>query len=177
MKRIIRYLFAPEKNICLKDVCGIGDSAFANEPMVEGIVLAKDIRYIGKQAFENAMQLKVYTTRDINSLYGESVSAAIFKDEQEGIDSRDSIQIQYRAFKNCKNLLCLDLDITGIKRVEIEKEAFSGCHSLRTVVITDVDTVTIADDAFDGCPNVVFVSRSKDVERYARENNFKYIKL
>ncbi len=63
-------------------------------------------------------------------------------------------------------------------KIVIEKEAFSGCKSLRTVVLLGNGTFDIDDNAFAGCDTdrlVFVVTDGSGAERYAREHGFRWV--
>lgn len=189
MKVLKRFYYATSDDITLGDINVIHENAFENDATINR-VFAPNVHTIGAKAFMNCEKLGVFSL-DLKILEFDALVFPRIKNnsgdegKKENANNQNKyIHIQYQAFKGCSQLSCVILNehnktvgkYTPRTKVIIENEAFAGCYSLRTVVLYASD-VQIADNAFIGCPNVVFVSRSKDVERYARENNFKYIKL
>ena len=104
-------------------VYGIADAAFADENMVEKLVLPNSLRVIGEGAFEGCINLK-------SVKLGSNV---------ESIDAW--------AFQNCTSLSSITIPS---KVKEIGKEAFEGCMKLKKITIQSKKLKKVGSKAFYG---------------------------
>ncbi len=89
------------------------------------------------------------------------------------------LNVQYHAFKDCSKLHTVVFPKTEKeKKIVIEKEAFSACSSLRTVVLCGDGDFEIDDYVFSGCNTdrlVFVVSKESGAERFAREHGYRWV--
>lgn len=158
--------------------------AFKNADSVEVVIFDKCGR-IEEFAFENCTELKtVIWNVEKDECIDDSRTPRdneVSEREQTGNDlgimspKVHELTIQHGAFRNCSKLQTVILpDVSG--RIVIEKEAFAGCGSLRTVVFFGSRNVEVGEDAFVSCSKVSFLcSCGSSVERYAREHGFRIV--
>lgn len=155
----------------------VGTKAFANEATTECVLFDQHATVIGESAFENCKELQfVQWTRN-----GEMLAFESTEDESKRMDNlfdvAEKLTVQYRAFKDCGKLYAVVFPkING--SLIIEKEAFAGCTSLRTVVLPWNGTFDIADDAFLGCDKdklVFAVTKGSKAENFARQHGYRCV--
>lgn len=159
------------------DVGAIGDYAFYGCNGLEEVV-AKDLEYVGSQAFCNS-SIKKFSAK------GEYwVWDAAFRNcknlEEINLEKTDYIDIG--AFENCTSLKNvtfsenisflseLAFSNTGLEEVVIygddcfvEESAFKGCENLKTVRLEE-GVAGVGTNAFLGCPELETIYISKTVE-------------
>ena len=149
----------------------IEKSAFAHSG-VEKILLTGCSPNIGEKAFEDCGELNAV-------IFGE-----LGKDDPAGnlrnlklSDVERDFTIQAGAFKGCSGLATLVLPkVPKEHTLVIEKDAFFGCESLRTVVAI-CGKIAFTGNPFDGCSDhLTFVcEENSEVERFARENGYRSV--
>jgi hypothetical protein len=172
MKEIKRFYYSGSDEIQIVDYDSIADNAFENETTLKKIFSAGNIKNIGECAFSNSEKLEVFTS-EVSSVKNNFQCL----EKNSLIINNNILRIKYRAFKGCLKLHTFNMDIQDkqFEKIIIEKEAFAGCCSLRNVILSG-NNIQIADNAFDGCPNVMLISNNDSVEQYAREHGLKYKK-
>lgn len=160
--------------ISFSGIKAISEKAFRN---ANGkiIKLDKDTEIIGQSAFENCTELELLffgemrQNGDKDACCGHTIKG-LSKCEA------DTFEIQTEAFKNCSKLTTVILPEIKSK-LFIEKDAFSGCEDLRTVVlITDEKCeVDFTENPFTDCPkHLTFVcKKDSKIARFARENGYR----
>ncbi len=161
------------------DVGAIGDYAFYGCNGLEEVV-AKDLEYVGSQAFCNS-SIKKFSAK------GEYwVWNAAFRNckNLEEINLEKTEYIDTGAFENCtalKNVTLsenigiigeLAFSNTGLEEVVIygddcfvEESAFKGCENLKTVRLEE-GVFSVGTNAFLGCPELETIYISKTVEAF-----------
>lgn len=182
MSKLIRFLFNKGKyknRVHLTGINEIADNAFSNDSTVKYIEMEKSIETIKKLAFENCSELEVVEIGKCSKIIKQGENYYLIKEDttggEKGTNSNktaEELTIQFHAFSNCQKLHTVIFPDN--KSIVIEDEAFKGCTSLRTVVIMS-EKVSISPKAFCGCSKfLTFVtSEGSDVERFARENDFR----
>lgn len=180
MNKLIRFLFNKgeyKNRVHLTGINKIADNAFSNDNTVKYIKMEESIETIEKSAFENCSELEVVEIGKCSKIFDEDGSCYLIKEDNDSNKiaentAAEELTIQFRAFSNCKKLHTVIF--SDNKSIVIEDEAFESCTSLRTVVIMS-EKVSISPKAFCGCSKfLTFVtSEGSDVERFARENDFR----
>lgn len=182
MSKLIRFLF--NKGNCtniinLTNISEIADNAFSNDSTAKYVKIGENIKTIEKLAFENCSELEAVDIGECSKIFDEDGNCYLIKEDttggEKGTNSNktaEELTIQFHAFSNCQKLHTVIFPDN--KSIVIEDEAFKGCTSLRTVVIMS-EKVSISPKAFCGCSKfLTFVtSEGSDVERFARENDFR----
>lgn len=183
----------------------IAEKAFYAPWNVKRVFFDETLATIKKEAFKDCGELEVFccgSEGDYNLLKGIEPNELLVsvkdtelqdseKGESLGTDSEaqpsDSEQnqeireksetefsVQTSAFVNCEDLHTVIFP--KCDKLKIEKKAFAGCSSLRTVV-ADVKDIDFTENPFEGCPReLVFVcSKDSAVERFARENGYRSV--
>lgn len=134
----IRFIDFPTK---LKT---IGDNAFDNRLLTGPLVLPEGLDSIGKEAFQKNYITEVTIPESVRAIGqsafydNESLKSATLNNRMETINRS--------LFNYCKKLAV----VRGGKNVKIvDKTAFAGCDSLRS--ISDITPVTINSSAFYNC--------------------------
>ena len=113
----------------------IPSGAFQDVPNLQGVILPKGLKAVGKNAFAGCAALNSVT------LYAGLAS------------------IERGAFMGCTSLKSIEIP-QGVTSIGIE--AFSGCRNLQTVE-TAQETTTIGQGAFAGCDNLKTISLSANL--------------
>lgn len=161
-----------KKTVSIKNAV-VARKSFKNADSVECVSFEK-CNKIEEFAFEDCKDLK-------SVLWQESKNESSEKSQETGsikgveISGLSTLIVQHAAFKNCSKLQTVILP-KSTDKITIEKEAFAGCGSLRTVVFYGSWNVDISDDAFLGCSNITFLCiYGSSAERYAREHGFRIV--
>lgn len=111
-------------------VTAVNDNAFKNDKTITEVVIGKNVKTIGNNAFSGCTKLKKVTG-----------AASVTK-------------IGNAAFKNCKALTKITI---GKKIKEIGKNAFSGCKKLATITVKSQVLKKVGKNAFKSiAPKAVF---------------------
>lgn len=111
-------------------VTAVNDNAFKNDKTITEVVIGKNVKTIGNNAFSGCTKLKKVTG-----------AASVTK-------------IGNAAFKNCKALTKITI---GKKIKEIGKNAFSGCKKLSSITVKSKVLKTVGKNAFKSiAPKAVF---------------------
>lgn len=151
----------------------IKENAFFDVNCVDRLNITNGIAKIELKAFCDCSELKFFLCGTLNNS----------RDSVQNIhgfccSSCDSdFEIQAFAFKNCEKLETIILpEISKDNRLIIEKGAFSNCSSLRTFVCLCSNISFTGNPFEDSNENLTFIGReNSDLERFARENNYRYI--
>lgn len=165
----------------------IAERAFYSPCNVKRMFFDENLTTIKKEAFKDCNELKIFccgSEGDFNLLKGinpnELLDSEKKSEQASGKKISDSkrnlteFNIETSAFANCEKLHTVVFP--KCNSLKIEKKAFSGCESLRTVVAFS-ENIDFTENPFEGCPKeLVFVcSKDSDVERFARENGYRYV--
>lgn len=134
----IRFIDFPTK---LKT---IGDNAFDNRFLTGPLVLPEGLDSIGKEAFQKNYITEVTIPESVRAI---GVTAFIYNQSLKSATLNNSMEsISQSLFNYCQKLAV----VHGGKNVKIvDKTAFAGCDSLRS--ISDITPVTINSSAFYNC--------------------------
>lgn len=134
----IRFIDFPTK---LKT---IGDNAFDNRFLTGPLVLPEGLDSIGKEAFQNNYITEVTIPESVRAI---GVTAFYDNQSLKSATLNNSMEsISQSLFNYCQKLAV----VHGGKNVKIvDKTAFAGCDSLRS--ISDITPVTINSSAFYNC--------------------------
>lgn len=119
-----------------KNIMTIGEEAFKDNDNIVKIIIPKTVTQINEEAFRNCTALK-----EVYFISEEALPVA---------DANLSL-IMKRAFLNCTALETLNF--TNCKVFTIDREAFSGCTSLKEVIAMN-KIGTMNDAAFYGCTSL-----------------------
>ena len=151
-----------------EQVTTIAERAFSSPWNVKRVFFDEKLSTIRREAFKDCKELEVFccgSEGDFNLLKGIKTNE---------LSSENGFDVQTSAFADCENLHTVIFP--KCSTLKIEKNAFSGCGSLRTVVCLS-DSIDFTENPFEDCPKeLVFVcSKNSAVERFARENGYRYI--
>ena len=133
--------------------------ALSNLKNLKTVVMHKDIKYIGQNAFSNCSNLtSVKGLEDASQL--RVVTGFSECEALKSITLPDNVEcIEFEAFLGCKNLTDINIPYGcwGVSR-----RAFAGCESLQNIQLPATMEV-INEEAFAGCKNatVVFLEDDK----------------
>ena len=171
----------------------IGEYAFSNSKGLTKIYIPKDIEYIASMAFcgcdglehiEVASNNLTYDSRESCNAIIETATSSLIVGCKNTIVPKTVTEIEYGAFKNCKNLKsisipdnvisiendafenCENLEKIGLSKniTEIQSGTFFGCKSLKEVDIPQKVT-TIGREAFSGCTSLEKITFPEKVSR------------
>lgn len=151
----------------------IAKSAFAYSD-VEKVLFKGCYQSIGEKAFEGCKLLTTVIFGEVEK--DETFEKSVLKNVKLAFASGD-YTIQANAFKDCAPLATLVLPKVDIKhKLLIEKDAFSGCGALRTVVAI-CDKADFTGNPFADSPeHLTFICKeNSDVARFARENGYRSV--
>lgn len=141
------------------DMYSIGNRAFSKCSSLKSIALPQKIQEIGNRAFYDCSNLdSIFIPMYVNRIFQEafsgnnSIKSVIVDERNETFDSRNGCN---GIIKKSKNSLICGFSITKIPNdiTSIESEAFSGCMSLKEIVIPE-NIKTIESGAFQNCKNL-----------------------
>ena len=147
-------------NVQFEDkVININQSAFENCSELENLIIGKNIEE-NKESDES----------NKNSIKEGEIRLSNFVIEEVNAD----FTIQKDAFKNSLKLKTIILP--KCERLVIEKNAFSGCETIRTVIALCKE-IDFTENPFEDCSeNLTFICyKNSEIERFARENGFRSI--
>ena len=154
----------------------IAERAFYSPCNVKRMFFDETLTTIKKEAFKDCDELKIFccgSEGDFNLLKGINPNELLDSEKK----SENTFSVETSAFANCESLHTVIFP--KCKTLKIEKNAFSGCSSLRTVVaVTGKEgKIDFTGNPFEDCPKeLVFVcSKNSAVERFARENGYRYV--
>lgn len=148
----------------------IAKSAFAHSD-VEKILFKGCPKSIGEKAFENCESLTTVIFGEVGK--DETIENSTLKNLTLATAGGDCT-IQANAFKDCAKLTTLVLpQVNDEHTLVIEKDAFSGCGALRTVVAL-CDKADFTGNPFaESSEHLTFVCKENScVARFARENGY-----
>lgn len=152
------------------DVTYINEYAFADNHTMKALNIAYEVLAIGKYAFINDSTLESAVLTSNISVLGEgafSNTTALHSINLE--DTRLSVIEPYVFFNSGIESITLPDSCNTI-----ESHAFSNCANLSDVYLTN-SIGEIADDAFDGSPNVVICAKEDSYAiQYATAHNIDY---
>ncbi len=132
----------------------IGENAFKDNDNVERIVIPASVTQINKNAFKNCSALKeVYF---VSTEHREKIVNGE-KVVNTSIDWADLSLVLEGAFIDCKNLQMVDL--TNVKTITVAQDCFVGCTSLSEIKKMS-NIGTMYHRAFKGCTSLVDVDIS-----------------
>lgn len=157
-----------ETNV-LSGIKTIENKAFHLAPNLKRVIFDENLKIIKQEAFRDCSDLELFASKDV----AESESDFI-KSMKDKKNKKKSFTLETLAFANCENLHTVVLPCC--KNLKIEKDVFSGCTSLRTVVIF-AETISFTENPFRECPKTLAFICSKDspIEQFARENGYRSI--
>lgn len=158
------------ENVCTFTEQEISENAFKGSYGVEGIVLS-NARKIAKGAFSNCEDLFFIQCAEKTGI--DKDKNAVISSNQIS-DIHENFIVEARAFEDCASLGCVIFP--KCDTLTIEKDAFDGCGSLRTVVAF-CEHIDFTENPFAGCPETLtFVgTQGSCVERFARENGYRFV--
>lgn len=193
LKRFLYCLDSIDDNLLeFDDINEVDNKAFMFDTTIDAVKFNEEIDCIKESAFEECKELKVAILGDnsvVDSVSYWPFNAVVIakteqsskdkkdkeKDKEEEIPNTDKLTIQTKAFYNSSKLHTVIFP--DDKNIAIEKDAFTGCPALRTVVFGS-GKAEIHDQSFIGCNNVSFVCpKDSDAERFAREYGIKIINV
>lgn len=167
------FICCYDENQILKISSGlqiIPSSAF-KDSKIKNIQFEDKVKVIKQSAFENCSELE-------NLIIGRNIEENKETDESNFVieEVNANFTIQKDAFKNSSKLQTLVLP--KCKKLVIEKNAFSGCETLRTVIALCKE-IDFTENPFEDCSeSLTFICKKKSkLERFARENGFRSICL
>ena len=159
-----------------KDIDTIAQNAFMNATDIKEICFNENLKTIKKEAFKNCGNLEVFRCKQSKEQNGKNLVIGL--DIGEAKSKVSTFIIETSAFTKCKNLHTVILP--DCKKLVIEKDAFDGCSSLRTVVCF-AEEIDFTENPFESCPETLTFVGNKDenktseLERFARENGYRFI--
>lgn len=188
LKRFLYCLKTVYDFLEFTDIQKVEGGAFSNDSTVEYVKFDNELTLIEESAFEKCDNLRIVEIGSNKYIKTGEGKQSDEKNIWEYISNKqnkeivsDFLTIQAKAFYNCSKLHTVILpDIKrgrGKGMLSVEKDVFTGCTSLRTVVFGTGD-VKIHDQSFIGCNNVSFVCPAgSDAEQFAREHGIKIINV
>ena len=186
-------------------ICGINDdddcySFYGLETISEKAFASSDIKqsffedalsFIKKESFKDCEELRIFCCGKIGGdtkLEKGKESKSDGEDEKSKILEGASIKgiriyevssdfvVETSAFAGCDKLHTVILP--QCETLKIEKNAFAGCSFLRTVAVL-ARKIEFTENPFSDCPkDLTFVCKpGSDVERFARENGYRYVNV
>lgn len=146
-------------------VTSIGDRAFSACPALSTVTLGSGVNEIGSMAFSACPTLQSFfvsddnkTFSDINSSLFQGTELMIYAGGSEAEIPEGTISVRRGAFMGKTEITAVDFPASGL--VSLGDYAFSGCTSLKKVVIPSNVTYT-GTGCFAGCYGLeeVFLSR------------------
>lgn len=171
------------ESVHFNGITTICENAFTSSNDVKSIFFDENLKCINKSAFEDSESLKFFAVEKLQNQKLQNQKHKKQKIQKNEIYNlkevtvslnSDSFTIQTLAFSGCKNLQTVILP--SCKTLTIEKDAFSGYESLRTFVC-ECDKISFTENPFEECPeNLTFiVKQNSKLERFARENGYRFI--
>lgn len=178
--KLSHFISTLDKNesVHLNGITTVCENAFTSSNDLKSIFFDENLKCINKSAFEDSESLKFFCCgKAPESKAPESKDSEneIYNLKEVTVSlNSDSFTIQTLAFSGCKNLQTVILP--SCKTLTIEKDAFLGCESLRTFVC-ECDKISFTENPFEECPeNLTFiVKQNSKLERFARENGYRFI--
>lgn len=157
----------------------IAEKAFISTNEVRRVFFDKTLTKIQKDAFKNCENLEVFCCRETESATPEDVKFGEDSAKLKGLNTsniQSGFVIETSAFIDCRKLQTIILPKCKVLR--IEKNAFSGCDRLRSVICLAKKS-EFSDNPFDDCSkDLVFVcSKDSEIEQFARENGYRYVNV
>ena len=153
----------------IKGISEIGERAFHAPWNVKRVFFDENLAKIKKEAFKDADELEVFCCTgkkgEENFLKGLETNKLLDVTE---------FSVETLAFSGCVNLHTVIFPNCGT--LKIEKNAFSDCKELRTVVAI-AEEIDFTENPFSDCPEYLTFVCEKDsaVARFARENGYNRI--
>lgn len=175
--------FNTNSKIEFNDIETVSSKAFMNDTTIVHVSFDDKLKKIQQSAFENVENLEIVEINSPKSLFYQNdkdsndtgrnnlvLVQTYFSTERK----QKRLEIQTHSFKNCLKLHTVIFP--KVKEIIIEKEAFAGCESLRTVVLI-ANKVTFTENPFYDCKkDLCFVcNKNSSVDKFARENGFRTI--
>lgn len=152
---------------------GVYAEAVKNDSTVECVILKPSANFIYQSAFSHCQNLEIVEYSDSAKMLGNPTTTE--KAALSLPEVKSDVIICENTFENCRKLHTVIFPcFTSVdNKIIIKKMAFSGCSSLRTIVMWD-GQVEISPDAFWGCnkSNIVFVTKKLNVaikEKFLKE--------
>ncbi len=181
-KGLKRYICGVKEGDGCYSFCGVKtifEKAFASSD-VEQVIFEDELATIKKEAFKDCEDLENFCCGKVDGdNETEQKRTGLIKGiEVYDIKSTEKTEfvIEASAFSGCDKLHTVILPQCAT--LTIEKNAFSGCSSLRTVVAF-AGKIDFTENPFSDCPKgLTFLCKSgTDIERFARENGYRYINV
>ncbi len=146
----------------------IGERAFHAPWNVKRVFFDGNLNKIKKEAFKDADELEVFCCAEKgeeNFLKGLKLNK---------LPKGKEFSVETLAFSGCVNLHTVIFPNCGT--LKIEKNAFSDCKELRTVVAI-AEEIDFTENPFTDCPEYLTFVCKKDsaVEKFARENGYRSV--
>ncbi len=153
------------------DVTDIPDECFKNKKIITQIVLPKNLKTIGKSAFEGCALLESINLPSSVTSIGERAFAECNSMAGNLVIPAGCKTIGTEAFKNCYALDNVIINSTSLKK--IENNAFENCRNLDSVTLP-AGVVTIGEKAFaeTGILSINFPDGLNTIEANAFEGCF-----
>ncbi|MBR6079279.1 MAG: leucine-rich repeat protein [Treponema sp.] len=182
-----------DKELEFKNTKSIAAKAFQNASIVKRVFFKENLSKIGKEAFKGCDDLDLFfCEKDTflqpteNKAKDNEIYCIKSTEKNKNSNSDTTFTIESLAFSKCKNLHTVILP--DCKKLVIEKDAFDGCSSLRTVVCF-AEEIDFTENPFESCPETLtFVgkreenkeenkdeNKTSELERFARENGYRFI--
>lgn len=128
----------------------IGPKAFFNVPILESIYLPNNIQAIGHQAFENSTNLKDVTIQSGGTKF-LNIDYCAFRDCKNLLKFTTDkfLRLNDGVFENCVNLTVFDAYISG----KIPPYTFYDCQQMRCIYLNN-EVTEICSFAFTNCHNL-----------------------
>ena len=153
------------------DIKKVAPKAFMNASGIHKVFFGDKLKTIKTESFKDCENLKVFCCGEVKDKFDFPIAGV----QIPYLGTRKSkFTIESFAFSKCKNLNTVILP--DCDELVIEKDAFDGCSSLRTVVCF-AEKIDFTGNPFESCPDTLtFVGKKKSLlERFARENGYRFI--
>ena len=131
--------------LILKDIKGIGKEVFKNKQTITHLVL-ENIETIGESAFASCQAIETISITNVKTIEKLAFSFNAELKSITIINTTDTeLVINTQAFANCPNLEYVTLPI-GTK--ELKSNVFSFCRELKTIISNSIDAPKIVRNTF-----------------------------
>lgn len=169
-----------ERTSYFKNIKAISSCAFKNmKDYLSTVCVADELNTIEKSAFENCDELYCFFCGKVDFGSELKLTDCSIKNISQTENFAGNFTIQSNAFKNCSALTTVIFPtMSNLSKLIIEKDAFSGCENLRTVVAI-CDDIDFTENPFEDCPaDLTFICRkNSQVAKFVRENGYRSINV
>lgn len=160
-------------DVLFKDIHTVNEKSFLGNNSLKRIFFKNSLETVKKDAFKNCELLEIFCCCSSN-IKNDELKDTLCNINVAEIDK--DFTVETAAFSCCAKLHTVIFP--KCKRLVIEKSAFEGCSALRTVVAI-CDKISFTENPFADCPEtLVFIcGKNSEVERFARENGYRYINV